>query len=164
MFVPKFTDRIFLLLLWSTSCQQCGISALAPSGLPYCWCNGVLNFHTAPLLAFAKLPGVIKFTVAIATLQLYPCYSSAACAPDKQLITEEYNTAIFKAYLKIQQPDFSVFFFLHSSAKIWVEMCVQTLLGDSPGSSCIVLPHTLDEVDFLWHFGSRRARDIPQPD
>lgn len=101
--------------------------SLAPSGLPYCCRNGVLNFHTAPLLAFAKLPGVIKFTLAITTLQLYPCYSSAACAPDKQLITEEYNAAIFKAYLKIKQTDFSVFF-LHSSAKIWVEICVQTLL------------------------------------
>lgn len=117
--------------------------SLAPSGLPYCWCNGVLNFHTAPLLAFAKLPGVIKFTVAIATLQLYPCYSSAACASDKQLITEEYNAAIFKAYLKIKQTDFSVFFFfyiplLRSGWKYVYKHCSETHL-DPRVSYCLIL-------------------------
>lgn len=113
MFVPKFTDRIFIFFAVVVNQLPAvwHFISLAPSGLPYCCCNGVLHFHTAPLLAFAKLPGVIKFTLAITTLQLYPCYSSAACAPDKQLITEEYNAAIFKAYLKIKQTDFSVFFF-----------------------------------------------------
>lgn len=33
-------------------------------------------------------------------------------------------------------------------------------LGDSPASPGIVLPHALDEVDFLWHLGSRRTRDV----
>lgn len=35
--------------------------------------------------------------------------------------------------------------------------------GDSPTSPGIILPHALDEVDFLWHLRSRRTRDIPQP-
>lgn len=34
------------------------------------------------------------------------------------------------------------------------------VLGDPPASSGIVLPHALDEVDFLWHLGPRRTRDV----
>lgn len=37
-------------------------------------------------------------------------------------------------------------------------------VNDSPTSPGIILPHTLDKVDFLWHFGSRGTRDIPQPE
>lgn len=41
---------------------------------------------------------------------------------------------------------------------------MEMYFADSPTSPGIILPHTLDEVDFLWHLRSRRARDIPQPD
>lgn len=57
--------------------QQTAYSVIFQSrfalGLSHRWCNMVLHFHTA----FAKLPRVIKFTVAITTQQLYHCYSSA---------------------------------------------------------------------------------------
>lgn len=42
--------------------------------------------------------------------------------------------------------------------------CVKMYVGDSPTAPGIVLPHALDKVDFLWHLGSRRTRDISQPE
>lgn len=42
-------------------------------------------------------------------------------------------------------------------------VCIQLQFGDSPASSGVILPHALDEVDFLWHLGSGRTGHIPQP-
>lgn len=43
---------------------------------------------------------------------------------------------------------------------VFVLSANMNVLGDSPASPGIILPHALDEVDFLWHLGSRRTGDV----